>query len=329
MKPIIAGRNGLEIEKIANENGVDFRIFDLKDQNAIEKGLEGMDVILNCAGPFSKTAEPILRACLVKKVHYFDITGEIDVFRLAHSFHEQAIEKGIIICPGTGFDVVPTDCLALMLKEQFHDKVAENLEIAFQTDGGLSKGTALTSLAGTGKGTKVRKNGQIVTVPYGALTKEIVFPHKTLTVTSIPWGDVYTSYISTNIPNVTVYIAMHSRTISALKRGKRFLFLRNIQPFKWFIQRNVKNRIPVGGGPSDEVRKTSQCMIWGSISDNQGNSLELFLRTPNGYDLTAQACLKILTKFDSLSTQKGYFTPSKLLGSNFILELPGCEIIKS
>ena len=45
---------------------------------------------------------------------------------------------------------------------------------------------------------------EIVTIPYSVLHKEIDFPHKTLHVNSIPWGDVYTSYITTKIPNITL-----------------------------------------------------------------------------------------------------------------------------
>ena len=326
LKPIIAGRNKVEIDKLALENGLDYRIFSLQDMNDIKKGLDGINVILNCAGPFIQTIEPILKSCLEKRVHYFDITGEIGVFEIAHSYHEQAVEKGIIICPGTGFDVVPTDCLALMLKEQFQS-VPENLELAFHSNGGPSKGTALTSLNGTGKGTKVRRNGKIVTIPYSVLHKEIAFPHKTLHVNSIPWGDVFTSYISTNIPNITVYMVMHPKTIKALKRGRSLLLLRNIQPLKWFVQRQVKKSIPSEGGPSEQVRKNSISVIWGSIYDNKGNSLELFLQTPNGYDLTAIISAKILSNFDTISNQKGYFTPSQLFGSNFILEFPDCKII--
>lgn len=328
LKPILAGRNLEDVKKLAESNNLEYRIFALHSHEEIVNGLQDIQILLNCAGPFIKTIKPFLKACLENKVHYFDITGEIDVFNIAHSFDQEAKERGVIICPGVGFDVVPTDCLALMLKEQFEGEPI-NLELAFHGQGGPSKGTALTSLGGSGSGTKVRRNGQIVTLPYSSLYKEVNFPHKKMTVNSIPWGDIFTSYISTGIPNVTVYMAMSPKTIKRMKRVQKFFFLRNFQPFKYFVQRNVKKSIPAGGGPSEETRKKSKGYIWGSISDkNNEHTLEMFLVTPNGYTLTALSSAMILNKFDTIDTKRGFFTPSQLMGSGFVLEIPGTELIK-
>jgi short subunit dehydrogenase-like uncharacterized protein len=324
--PILAGRNFEEIKIIAKEHNLDFRVFNLNNLNEILINLDEINIVLNCAGPFINTIKPLLTACLEKGVHYLDITGEIGVFEITHSFHEQALEKGIIICPGVGFDVVPTDCLALMLKERF-SHTARNLELAFHSQGGPSKGTALTSLGGSGKGSKIRREGKLITVPYGKFQKDISFPHKTLRVNSIPWGDVFTAYISTNIPNITVYMAMHPKTISKLSKGQKFLFLRNMKPIKWFLIQSIKKRIK-GGGPSQEIRKKSLSYIWGYISDGANNTYELFLKTPNSYDLTALTSAFAIQKVFSMKNFKGYFTPSQLFGSKFILEIPGTELIE-
>ena len=328
LKPVLAGRNAQEILDLAKTNNLDYRIFSLANHDEISKGLDGIDIVLNCAGPFIKTIKPLLEVCLEKKAHYFDITGEIGVFEIAHSYDEQAKQQGIIVCPGVGFDVVPTDCLARMLKEQFNHK-ASNLELAFHFQGGPSKGTALTSFGGAGNGTKVRREGKIVTVPYGKFQKDVTFPHKTLRVNAIPWGDVYTSYISTGIPNVTVYMVMHPKTIKAMQRGQRFFFIRNIQPFKWFITRKIKKSIPQGGGPSEDVRNKTKSYIFGHISDFNGNSLDNFLKTPNGYTLTALTASAAVHKVPQIQDKKGYYTPSLLFGSHFILDIPGVELINS
>jgi short subunit dehydrogenase-like uncharacterized protein len=34
----------------------------------------------NCAGPFSRTADAVAEACLRRRAHYLDITGEMAVF---------------------------------------------------------------------------------------------------------------------------------------------------------------------------------------------------------------------------------------------------------
>ena len=328
LKPILAGRNTQYITSLANKHNLDYRIFSLSNQYEISKGLEDIEVVLNCAGPFIKTIKPLLEACLEKKAHYLDITGEINAFEIAHSYNEQAKQQGIIICPGVGFDVVPTDCLALMLNEQFNYETS-NLELAFHSQGGPSKGTALTSLSGTGSGTKVRREGKLVTVPYGKFQKDVKFPNKTLRVNAIPWGDVFTSYISTGIPNVTVYMAMHPKTIKKIQRFQKFFFIRKIQPFKWYITRKIKKSIPQGSGPTEEIRNKTQSFIWGHISDSNGNSLELNLKTPNVYTLTSLTASSVVNKVSQIRDKNGYFTPSLLFGSHFILDIPGVELINS
>src|SRR5262245_18532119 len=69
-RPILAGRNGAAVERLAKELGCTARQFALDDATAIEAGLAGADLVLHCAGPFSSTAMPMMRACLAARAHY-------------------------------------------------------------------------------------------------------------------------------------------------------------------------------------------------------------------------------------------------------------------
>ena len=111
-KPVIAGRNRKAIKALANETGLEARIFGLNDLSSIAKNIANMDVVLHSAGPFSLTMPNMVKACLQTGTHYCDITGEIDVFEKVYAQHDKAIEKNIALIPGVGFDVVPTDCVA-------------------------------------------------------------------------------------------------------------------------------------------------------------------------------------------------------------------------
>jgi short subunit dehydrogenase-like uncharacterized protein len=53
----------------------------------------------------------MIDACLTSRAHYLDITGEIDVFLAVQRRQADAQAAGIVICPGVGFDVIPTDCM--------------------------------------------------------------------------------------------------------------------------------------------------------------------------------------------------------------------------
>ena len=83
--------------------------------------------MLCAAGPFSATSRPIPNACLRNRVHYLDITGEIDVFEALAARDAEAKARGIMLLPGVGFDVVPSDCLAAHLKRRRPD--ANDLKI--------------------------------------------------------------------------------------------------------------------------------------------------------------------------------------------------------
>jgi short subunit dehydrogenase-like uncharacterized protein len=106
--------------------------------------LHGVSVVLHCAGPFAQTSRPMVDACLRAGVHYLDITGEIQVFEACAARDAEARERGIMIMPGTGFDVVPSDCLAAHLARRMPD--ATELALGFRALGGPSRGTALTMI---------------------------------------------------------------------------------------------------------------------------------------------------------------------------------------
>ena len=64
MKPIIAGRNRSEIDQLSSEHDLDSRIFDLTSLDSVSEQISDIDILLNCAGPFSSTAEMMISASL-------------------------------------------------------------------------------------------------------------------------------------------------------------------------------------------------------------------------------------------------------------------------
>ena len=112
LDPVLAGRTATKVEQLASSLGLQARIFDLENATATTRCIEGMGLVLNCAGPFSATAAAMMTVCLAAHVHYLDITGEIGVFEHSRTLDAAARAAGIVICPGVGFDVIPTDCVA-------------------------------------------------------------------------------------------------------------------------------------------------------------------------------------------------------------------------
>ena len=142
MKPILAGRKRESVEALANELGFEHRVFALDETEKLDAALREVDFVLHCAGPFSITSKPMCQACLRTGRHYLDITGEISVFEALAKQNEKAKAAGIMVMPGVGFDVVPSDSLAMHLKNRMPE--ATNLTLAWYGLGKISHGTQST-----------------------------------------------------------------------------------------------------------------------------------------------------------------------------------------
>ena len=317
LKPILAGRSEDKIAPLAKQYGYEYRIFDLNDPVKTDAGLEGVGAVLHCAGPFVYTARQMMESCLRKGVHYLDITGEISVFELGHSLNEQAKAKGITIMPGSGFDVVPTDCLALELKERMPD--ATHLAMAFASlKGGLSQGTALTMASTMGEGGLIRKNGKIIKVPLGHRGEEIDFGVAKQFCITIPWGDVSTAFYTTGIPNIEMMTASSPKAYAKLKYQ---------WAYNWFLRlplvRNAakKKIMARPAGPSEERRAKAHTMLWGQVKNAKGEKLTITKVVAEGYTLTANSALWLTAQILQGKGKPGFFTPAGLFGKDIVKTL--------
>ncbi len=322
LRPVLGGRSIAALTPLANKYGLAVRAFALDSPAAVRSSLEGIGAVLHCAGPFSATSAPMLEGCLESGAHYLDITGEIDVFAHCHAQHERAKQKNIVVLPGAGFDVVPTDCLAAQLKREL--PTADSLVLAFEAGGGPSPGTAKTGVEGLGSGGRARIEGELRRVPLAWKTRTFERDGEQRFAMTIPWGDVYTAYLSTGIPNIEVYMGVPPATAARLRRLRTLGPLLGWAPVQAWLKRQVGKRVR---GPSVATRGKTGCVVWGEASDHQGGSCKRRLRTPNGYELTVTASLGIVQRLvDGERPAGGYYTPSQLMGANYVLGLPGVTL---
>jgi short subunit dehydrogenase-like uncharacterized protein len=316
MKPNIAGRNESVIRSLAEKLCLENRIFALDENEKLDVALKEVEMVLHCAGPFSTTSRPMVDACLRNKKHYTDITGEISVFEACAAMDKKARDSGIMLMPGVGFDVVPSDCLALHLKNRL--PTATHLTLAFYGMGRISHGTQATMTMNVGRGGAIRKDGKITPVPAAWKTREIDFGEVKKTGVTIPWGDVATAYYSTGIPNIEVYTIAPPSAVKLMKLSRYLGWLFATAPF----QRYLQSKIPPGG-PSDEERAKGRTLLWGEARDAQGNKVESRMQAPEGYTLTAIAALNIAEKILNGNFTPGYQTPAKVYGADLVLEIDG------
>jgi short subunit dehydrogenase-like uncharacterized protein len=325
LKPVLAGRNNAEVSILAAALKLESRIFPL---NKISKSdLKGISVVLHAAGPFSATAEPMMRACLAQRVHYLDITGEIDVFALADRLDRDAQTAGIVLCPGVGFDVVPTDCLAALLKQALPG--ASELLLAFEVGGGQSRGTAKTSIEVMKSGGLVRVQGALKRVPIVYKIADIPFSaNHVRRAMTIPWGDVYTAFVSTEIPNIEVYMAMPAATIASFKRTRWMVPILSLKPAQAWLKRRVERRKInryENGGPDESRRAASSTFVYGRVR-SATHQCEARVQLPNGYDVTVDSALSIAQFVLAGTDASGFATPSMLCGGEFLHTLAGAKV---
>jgi short subunit dehydrogenase-like uncharacterized protein len=316
LKPILAGRNQAKVAALAKELSLTARCFSLEDKKSLEDALTEVDFVLHCAGPFSLTSKPMVEACLRLGKHYLDITGEIAVFEAMARRGEAAKKAGIMIMPGVGFDVVPSDCLALHLKNRLPS--ATNLTLAFYGLGKISHGTQATMTMNAGAGGAIRRNGAITKVPAAYKTRVIDFGEVRETGVTIPWGDVSTAFYSTGIPNIEVYTVLPEENLKMLKLSRYIGWLLATKPLQNYLQK----RIPAGG-PNTEERAKGKTYLWGEASDAAGNKVESRLQGMEGYTMTALTALKIAEKVLNGNFCAGFQTPAKCYGADLILEIEG------
>ncbi len=317
--PVLAGRSAARIIALARQLTLTSTAFHLETPSEIVSALRGVRLVLNCAGPFSKTADPLMRACIAAKAHYLDITGEIDVLEGAHRFDAHAKAAGVVLCPGAGFDVVPTDCIALMLKKALPE--ATELALGFEVSGRrMSAGTAKTLVEGLAKSGKIRRAGRIVDCPIGQGLRHIDFGRGEKLAMPIPWGDVASAYYTTGIPDITVFTPISPVSLAIARIANPFRpILRSPRLQSWLskmIDKHVR-------GPVVSIRNGNPSWVWGEAKDAHGRSKVIRIATLNGYSLTVFSSLALAQHLISNACPPGCWTPAGLVGENFILSLPG------
>ena len=316
MSPLLGGRNAGKIRPLAEELSLEFQAFPLDDQAADH--LKEIDLVLHCAGPFEITSAPMIEACLAAEADYLDITGEVSVFEHTHSQRERAKEKGVVLCSGVGFDVVPTDCIALKLKEEMPD--ATDLALGFDSDSGISPGTFKTMIQGLGSGSMHRKNGVLETVPIGKQRRTIDFGRGSRSAMGIPWGDVSTAFYTTGIPNISAWIPMPKPQLYSARLMGAAGPLLATDWVKEQLEKQVDKRVK---GPDSDLRANSPAYIWGEAKNRKGIIKVARIQTANVYDLTVYGALEIVQRLQEKEVEGGSYTPAGLFGSNLVESLPG------
>jgi short subunit dehydrogenase-like uncharacterized protein len=318
---ILAGRNESSLAVTAKELGWEYRVFGLDNPQAITRSLEGIAAVLNCAGPFAKTAKPLIDACLQTKTHYLDIAGEVPEFAALEMRNTEAKNALIMLLPGVGFGVVPTDCVAFYLKQQL--PTAKRLMLAYETEGGVSQGTANTVLPNLHVMGVERQGGKLVRARPAQRSCKIDFGKGSVTAITNPWrADIVTAFYSTGIPNIEIYTVFPQPVRSLMQMSQQLGWLFNSSMFQSALARLIKTLPP---GPDEAERAKGRVGVFGVAEDDTGKKVTALLSGPEAYDFTALAAVAVMKRILKGEVKSGFQTPASVYGADLVREIPGVE----
>jgi short subunit dehydrogenase-like uncharacterized protein len=172
--PIAAGRDRTALAAL-DPLGVTTRRVTLDDLDDLLGAVGDARAILNCAGPFGATVDPLIATALRAGVPYLDISGQSDSVASTFEDHGAAAEeRGIVVMPAAGFFGALGDLLASAALDG--RQRADAISIAYALDEWKPTPGTRRAMQQMGAGRLVFRNGQLTVRTTPPPVSEWVFP---------------------------------------------------------------------------------------------------------------------------------------------------------
>ncbi len=103
LKAVAVGRSAAKLVE-AGTQAAEIREASIEDANSLDRAFFGAAAVINCAGPFLDTADPVAAAALRAGAHYFDVTAEqASALSTYETFDNDARQAGLAFIPAMGF----------------------------------------------------------------------------------------------------------------------------------------------------------------------------------------------------------------------------------
>jgi short subunit dehydrogenase-like uncharacterized protein len=315
---VVAGRRGDAVAAHAREVDAEPRVFDLDDPAAVRRGLAGVGVVLNCAGPFRRTSAPLASAAIEASIAYVDLAGEVAEHEALRARDQEARARGAMLLPGVGFGVVPTDCAAALAARSLAHPT--RLTIAYETVGGASRGTLETVLRDIHVDGVQRRAGALVAARPGERSRELDLGGGAVTVVTNPWrADLVSAWVSTGVPEI--------ETFATFPFAARMMMRWPGLMARPFIQRRLDRMIAgAPAGPSADEMARGSTRVLAIAEDADGHRAEVRVRGPEAYVFTARAAAEVLVRIAGGATRAGFTTPSLAFGPDLVRSIEGVEV---
>jgi short subunit dehydrogenase-like uncharacterized protein len=299
---VLAGReqDRAKLEALADRLDAGVRLFPLNDPDAVVAKLASITVLLNAAGPFANTAEPLMSAATRAGVHYLDFSAELDTYREALALDARARAAGVMLLPGSGGSVAMLGSLAGHAVARV--KNARKISIALHVAGAMSRGSATSASQNIVTETLHLVDGELVTrspedvraFDFGG-GPQLSFP--------VTLPDLVTIHQATGVPDIETFVHV---TTGA------------------FPTEDVKD---LPAGPSGEEREASRYHAAVEVTDADGTVVRSLLDTVNGYTFTSMAAAEAARRVLAGEVRPGFQTPAGLFGNGFAETIADTRII--
>lgn len=158
---VLGGRTRNSLQSAAAALNVPSRLFSLDNPDVVDSNLDGIEVVLNCAGPFARTAKPLIEACIRTETHYLDTSAELDTYLLAEQNDSAAKAASVMLLPGCGGSVATLGCLVGRALQSLDN--VQSVDLALHVSGPMSRGSAITAQEGSSAPCLNRCDGSLVT----------------------------------------------------------------------------------------------------------------------------------------------------------------------
>ena len=313
-RPIVAGRSARSVAELAAQYNLEGRTFDLLDRTATRQALADVKLVLNVAGPFSQTAQPLVEACLSTATSYLDIANEIGVFEKLFEYDAAARKGGIAIIGGVGYGTVATNFLIRQLMAQLPD--GDELEIAtIPHNTGHSQAAAASTVEVIAEGGRVYRQGKLAPFRLGKGTKPLALAGHSFSITPAPLGDLVAAHRLTNIPDIKVYVVLPGSNL-----GKLFLpvvqRLLKLKPIRTAFEKRL------AAPPSEGSHSPTASYAWASLRNRAGQRVQGGIEMPEGYHFTAISSVQAVEEILRLGPV-GSMTPAQAFEADFLTKLDG------
>jgi short subunit dehydrogenase-like uncharacterized protein len=335
---ILAGRDGDALARLAEEYGMEYRVFGLHEARHIARELRDINVVINAAGPFARTALPLLKAAINAGCHYVDINGELDVYMdlgkhvLLHDVARRIEERKVAVVCSAGYTAAASDLLMNAALDELRAGTAPDwgrelgaVRIALSCTIYLSGGSAETVWRSLREQVTVVRGKGLSQEPVGKLEHTFDFrgqghgdepSERDLRVASAAnLVDTVTAQLTIanktfSVRSIESYVEAGTAARIAYQASALLAPFARLRPVQFLAQQQI-SCLPLD--PTDEELRDEKEIVLLDIEDPvRTRIVDWRWETPNAYQFTAQVVVEIAKRLIS-DPLPGWVTPGAVL----------------